>query len=138
MSSSINRPDDKLSWFISGDRIAIVSSNTGTWAAIDETVSDGILVHYYGEPEPIPFDQPEQFPDFPPALHSVLVDYVKGKLFLDRAGQSANNPDAAAVYLSLSREHMRTWRNKINRKLPSLTTKIAGARYMVPFPINDR
>lgn len=138
MASSITSPETKLAWFISGDKLAVATKSSGSWAAIDETVSDGILVHYYGEPDPIPYDQPEQYPDIHPALHSPLVDYLKGKLFLDKAGQFAEIPETAAVYLSLSREHMRVWKNMVNRRLPSLTTKIAGPRFMVPLPINDR
>lgn len=136
MGSSITSPAANLAWFVSGDRLAIATKSSSSWAAIGETVADGILVHYYGEPEPV--EEADQYPDIHPALHSSLVDYIKGKLFLDRAGQFADNPDAAAVYLNLSREHMRVWKNMVNRRLPSLTTKIAGPRFMVPFPINSR
>ena len=136
MASSITSPAANLAWFVSGDRLAIATKSSGSWAAIGETVSDGILVHYYGEPEPI--EEAEQYPDIHPALHSALVDYIKGKLFLDKAGQYADIPDTAAVYLRLSREHTRRWENMVNRRLPSLTTKIAGPRYMVPLPINSR
>lgn len=138
MPSSIGRPQDNMAWFVSGNNLGIVTKSSGHWAAIDETVAEGILVHYFGEPELIPVDQPEQCPDIPSALHSALVDYIKGQLFLDKAGEFAQLPETAAIYLSLSREHMRRWKNMVARRLPTLTTKIAGPRSLVPLPVNRR
>ena len=138
MASSIITPEAYLAWFPTGNELAIVTKSGGSWAAIDETVADGVLVHYFGEPEPIPFDQPEQYPDFPPSLQSFLSDYIIGRLYEDKAGQAADRPETAAVYIRLAGDRMRRWKNMVNRKLPKLTTKIAGPRRIVPFPLNDR
>ncbi len=138
MSSTFTQPDNTLGWFVSGNRLGLATRSTGFWTAVDETVTGGALVHYYGEPEPIPYDQPDQYLDIHPALHSPLVDYVKGKLFYDQAAKFAQQPEVAATYLALAREHMRSWKNMVNRRLPSLTAKIAGPRALLTFPINNR
>lgn len=60
MASSITYPEDKVTWFIKGNAIGIVSnvSTTGTtrtdrkaYQAIDHSVTGGLLLHYWADPK---------------------------------------------------------------------------------------
>ena len=66
MASSIKYPEEDAVWFIEGDKLALLtnvdsSGDTRTdtkggrkvWKAIAETVSDGLLIHYHGEPNSV-------------------------------------------------------------------------------------
>ena len=63
MASNISYPDSSAVWYIEGDKLALItnvdsSGNTRTtarkqWKAISESVTDGLLLHYYGEPNSV-------------------------------------------------------------------------------------
>ena len=63
MASSYNRPEDFIAWYIVGDHLAIVTlkgsdSDTvhqrlGDYKPIDEAVTNGVLIHYSGEPNAV-------------------------------------------------------------------------------------
>ena len=58
MASNIAYPDKSATWYIEGDKFALITNvdSTGTarttarktWKAISEAVTDGVLLHYYG------------------------------------------------------------------------------------------
>ena len=81
-------PEDYLSWYIVGDRLALVTSkNTSAnnlYEAIDETQDDGILIEYSAQPNEIV--NLSDVPDCDDTLHTALVDYIKWKLYDDREG----------------------------------------------------
>ena len=56
MASNHNHPEGDMAWFIVGDKLAIITtkgtdsssvhSKAGDWKAIDEAVTDGVLIHH--------------------------------------------------------------------------------------------
>ena len=56
MASSKNRPQESVAYFIVGDKLAVVTTDggdsstvhnrKGDFKAIDESVTNGILIHY--------------------------------------------------------------------------------------------
>ena len=63
MASSYNNPEDFIAWFITGDHLAIVTTDgsdndtihqrLGDYKPINEAVTNGVLIHYSGEPDAV-------------------------------------------------------------------------------------
>tara|TARA_R100001377_G_scaffold81937_1_gene61820 strand:+ start:679 stop:1110 length:432 start_codon:yes stop_codon:yes gene_type:complete len=139
MASSIKYPDSSASWYIQGDRFALItnvdSSGSGRtavrkeWRAIAESVTDGILLHYYGEPNKVRTINDDI--DLDNSLHLSLVDYIKYRLYLDKAGVS---PDAgvsqSAMVVSMS--HEKKFKDAVSRYGIRKRDKTGGTRAIVP------
>ena len=139
MASSITYPDDRARWFIEGDKLCLVTNvdsdgNTRTtarkqWQAISEAVTDGLLLHYYGEPNKVRTINDEI--DLDNSLHLSLVDYIKYRLYLDKAGVS---PDAGVSQSSMvvSMNHEKKFRDAVARYGMRKRNKTGGTRAIVP------
>ena len=122
MASSIKYPDSSASWYIEGDKFALItnvdSSGSGRttarkqWKAIAEAVTDGVLLHYYGEPNKVRTINDEI--DLDNSLHLSLVDYIKYRLYLDKAGVS---PDAGVSQSAMvvSMNHEKKFKDAVSR-----------------------
>ena len=85
MASNIKYPENQAMYFIEGDKLALItkvdSSGNGRtssrkqWKAISEAVTDGILIHYYAEPNSVSAVTDNL--DIDNALELSVVDYVK-------------------------------------------------------------
>ena len=139
MASSYNNPEDFLAWFIKGNHIAIVTtkgsdSNTihqkeGDYKPIDEAVTNGVLIHYSGEPNTV--TAISDTPDIDNTMHSSLIDYVKFRLYQDKAGISVDS-NASAVAMSMARSHEGKW-NEATRKFGmKKRDKTGGPRRIMP------
>ena len=63
MASNIKYPEDSARWFIRGDSFCLLtsvddsgnnnSSSRKRFKAIQESVTGGLLIHYYGEPNSV-------------------------------------------------------------------------------------
>ena len=139
MASSIKYPDSSASWYIEGDKFALItnvdSSCSGRttarkqWKAIAEAVTDGVLLHYYGEPNKVRTINDEI--DLDNSLHLSLVDYIKYRLYLDKAGVS---PDAGISQSSMvvSMNHEKKFRDAVARYGIRKRDKTGGTRAIVP------
>jgi len=139
-NSNHNHPEDDIMWFMQGDNLAIsttkgtdstsVHSKLGDLKAIDESVMEGILIHYYAEPTAV--DDITDSLDLDNSLHLFVVDYVKSRLFMDKAAQST---DAAVVSssLNLSNAHERTWKDALVKFGTRKREKVGGSRIVRPF-----
>ena len=92
MASTYNSPSDYLAWIIRGNDLGILTSQYDSstnikseWVAIDESVTDGILINYIAEPDTV--TAITDYPDIDNTLHLSLVDYVKSRLYLDKMGK---------------------------------------------------
>ena len=95
MASTYKYPENYISWFIKGNHLAVVTtkgststsvhSKLGDWKGIDESVIEGFLIHYMAEPNAV--SAITDTPDIDNTLHSFITDFVKCKLYMDRAGQ---------------------------------------------------
>ena len=137
MASNITYPDKSCLWFIEGDRLGVVSNvdssgNTRTtsrkqWKAISEKISDGMLLHYWSEPDSV--TSISSVLDVDNVLHSAVVNYVKCSLYMDRAGMSQG--DAGAVAMSLSREHRKLFDRDVRKYGQRKNSKTGGLRSLV-------
>ena len=139
MASSIKYPDSSASWYIEGDKFALItnvdSSGSGRttarkqWKAIAEAVTDGVLLHYYGEPNKVRTINDEI--DLDNSLHLSLVDYIKYRLYLDKAGVS---PDAGVSQSAMvvSMNHEKKFKDAVARYGIRKRDKTGGTRAIVP------
>ena len=137
MASSIKYPDDRARWFIEGDKLCLIYifysvGNTRTtqrkqWKAISEAVSDGLLLHYYGEPNNVISINDEL--DLDNTMHLAIVDYVKKCLYMDKAG-NASDPNLIAVSMQLSNSHQLKFDESIKRYGMRKRDKTGGSRVL--------
>ena len=139
MASNIKYPENSCLWFIEGDSLCLITivdsegdANTTArknWKAIQEAVTDGILLYYYAEPNSV--SSLSDVPDIDNSLHLALVDYVKRCLYMDKAGQSAD-PNASTVSTSVSMLHKQKWDESVKRFGMKKRDKTGGSRIVVP------
>ena len=137
MASNITYPDDRAEWFIDGDKLCLItnvdsSGKTRTtprkqWKAISESVTDGLLLHYYGEPNSVVSINDEL--DLDNTMHLAVVDYVKKCLYMDKAG-SALDPNITAAAMQLSNVHQLKFDNSIRRYGMRKRDKTGGSRVL--------
>ena len=139
MASSIKYPDSSAVWYIEGDKLALITNVDAsgnarttarkTWKAIGEAVTNGVLLHYYGEPNRVRTINDEI--DLDNSLHLSLVDYIKYRLYLDKAGV---RPDAGISQASMlvSTSHEKNFRDAVARYGMRKRNKTGGTRAIVP------
>ena len=142
MASNISFPEDVAVWFVEGDKLALVTNvdSSGTtrtstrkkWKAIEESVSNGLLIHYYGEPNSV--SAVTDTPDIDNTLHGALVDYVKRCLYMDRAG-SSQDPNIAQVSMGLMAQHDQRFNEAVKRYGMRKRDKTGGTRAVLPFDL---
>ena len=139
MASNISYPDSSCRWFIEGDSFCLITNvdSSGTanttarkeCKAIQEAVTDGILLFYHAEPNNV--SSLSDVPDIDNSLHLSLVDYVKRCLYMDMAGKS-HDPNASAVNVNMSMMHQRKWDEAVKRFGMRKRDKTGGSRVVVP------
>ena len=139
MASNYNHPEDFIAWFITGDHIAIVTTKgsdsdtikhkEGDYKPIDEAVKDGLLIHYSAEPNAV--STLGETPDIDNTLHSSLIDYVKFRLYQDRAGLSPDG-NIASVAMAMSKSHEGKWNEAVRRYGMKKRDKTGGPRRVMP------
>ena len=141
MASSIKYPDKSVVWFIEGDKLGLLSNvdssgDTRTtdrkqWKAISETVSEGILLSYQGEPNKVTSINSSL--DIDNTLQVSIVDYVKRCLYMDKAAKGGQ--EDSAVSLSLAREHNRKFKEGVRKYGQRKREKTGGTRAVVPYDL---
>ena len=139
MASSYNNPEDFIAWFITGDHLAIVTTDgsdndnihqrLGDYKPINEAVTNGVLIHYSGEPNTV--TGISDTPDIDNTMHSSLIDYVKFRLYQDKAGISVDS-NASAVAMSMARSHEGKWNEAIRKYGMKKRDKTGGPRRIMP------
>ena len=137
MASNIKYPENSCVWYIEGDNFVLLtnvdsSGNLNTterknWKAIQEAVTDGILIKYYAEPDSV--SSLSDVPDIDNSLHLALVDYVKRCLYMDKAG-TAVDPNQSMVSSNASMMHQQKWDEAVKRFGMMKRDKTGGARMM--------
>ena len=141
MASNITYPDKSMVWFVEGDKLALLSDvdssgNTRTtdrkqWKAISETVAEGILLSYQGEPDKVTDINSTLSIDN--TLQISIVDYVKRCLYMDKAAKGRQ--EDSAVSLSLAREHNRKFKEGVRKYGQRKREKTGGTRAVVPYDL---
>ena len=137
MASNIKYPESTARWFIEGDKLCLItkvdsSGNTRTsarkqWKAISEAVTDGILLHYYAEPNSV--KSLNEDIDLDNTMHLALVDYVKKCLYMDKSGTSVDGNVAAAA-MQMSRMHEKNFNDAVIRYGMKKRDKTGGSRVL--------
>jgi hypothetical protein len=140
MASTYKHPEDYIAWFIKGNHIAIVTTKgetagtshslRGQYKPIDEAVTNGILLHYYAEPNAV--SAITDTPDIDNVFHSPIIDYVKARLYQDKAGISSD-VNIANMSLSLARAHESKWIEATKKNGANKRDKTGGPR-MIRLP----
>ena len=140
MASTYKYPEQYVSYFIKGDHLAIVTTRgetsgtphslEGQFKPIDEAVTDGVLIHYYGEPNAV--SAITDTPDVDNVFHNYIIDYVKAALYRDRAG-TVSDGNLATVSLNLSQIHDAKFQESVKKNGMRKRDKTGGSR-SVAFP----
>ena len=140
MASTYTYPESYLAWFIRGNHLAVVTTkgNTagtshsleGQYKPINEAVTNGILIHYYGEPNAV--TAITDTPDVDNVFHNSIVDYVKARLYEDKAGNSEDT-NLEQVSLNLATIHQSKWKESVKKKGMKKRDKTGGTR-AIRFP----
>ena len=135
MASSKNHPEETVAYFIVGDKLAIVTTDggdastvhnrKGDFKAIDESVTNGILIHYYAEPNSVSAVTDNL--DIDNALELSVVDYVKKCLYMDKAGTSSD-AGVAQASMAMANKHERNFKEAVQRYGVRKKDKTGGSR----------
>jgi len=135
MASSIKYPENDAMYFIEGDSLALItkvdSSGSGRttsrkqWKAISEAVTNGILIHYYAEPNTVTAITDSL--DIDNALELSVVDYVKKCLYMDKAG-TTEDPNIMQASMAMATKHERNFKEAVQRYGVRKKDKTGGSR----------
>jgi|TARA_R100000458_G_C8276729_1_gene252100 hypothetical protein len=138
-TSTYSNPEDFIAWFITGDHLAITTTNgadndtvhqrLGDYKPIDTSLINGVLIHYSGEPNAV--SAITDTPDIDNSMHSSLIDYVKFRLYQDKAGISVDS-NASAVAMSMAKSHEGKWNEAIRRYGMKKRDKTGAPRRIMP------
>ena len=135
MASNIKYPENQAMYFIEGDKLGLITkvdssgdnrtSARKKWKAIAEAVTDGVLIHYYAEPNSVSAITDSL--DIDNALELSVVDYVKKCLYIDKAGISV---DANAIQssMAMSSMHEKRFKEAVQRYGVRKKDKTGGSR----------
>ena len=140
MASNINFPENSALWFVEGDKLALItktdsSGNSRTtdrklYKAIQESITDGLLIHYYGEPNSVV--SINDTPDIDNTLHVAIVDYVKKCLYMDKAGASSD-PGVSQSAMQMMIQDERRFNETVKRYGMRKRDKTGGTRAVLPY-----
>ena len=135
MASTYKYPEDFISWFIKGNHLAIVTlkgetsgsthAKYGQYKPIDEAVPHGVLIHYQAEPNAV--SAITDTPDVDNVFHTCIIDYVKARLYQDKAG-TTGDANVAGVSMNLSAMHEGKWNEAVKRHGMQKRDKTGGDR----------
>ena len=142
MASNITYPDKHAVWFIEGNNLCLVTntdssgnastttSGRKTWKAIQESVTDGVLMYYNAEPNKV--SSINDSLDIDNTFEKGIVEYVKKCLYMDRAGKT---PDAnqSQIAMAMSQMHDRNWKEISVKAGMQKRDKTGGTRVIKPF-----
>ena len=138
LSSNLKFPEDTSLYFIRGDHLGLISSydsdgssrtDRKAYQAVDHNIVNGLLVHYYGNPDKV--TAITDTPDVDNLYHSAIVDYVKKCLYMDRAGKTSDG-NRAQIAMNLMMQHERKFDMAIKKYGTKKRSKTGGTRAVVP------
>ena len=138
MASTYTREDvaEYLAWYLRGDDLAIITNKydsttnaNSEYVAIDESVTNGIMIEYLAEPDAV--TAVTDTPDIDNTLHLSLVDYVKFRLYLDKAGKE-DDSNKAMMSERLAQMFEKKWNDGIKRFGMKKRDKVGGGRVIIP------
>ena len=135
MASTYRYPEDYIAWFVRGDHLAIVTTQgsdassthkkLGDYKPIDEAVTNGVLIHYQAEPNAV--SAITDTPDVDNVFHTSLIDYVKARLYQDKAG-TPGDAAIANVSMNMAVMHEGKWNEAVKKHGMQKRDKTGGDR----------
>ena len=138
LSSNLKFPENTSLYFIRGDHLGLISSydsdgssrtDRKAYQAVDHNIVNGLLIHYYGNPDKVTVIT--DTPDVDNLYHSAIVDYVKKCLYMDRAGRTSDG-NRAQIAMNLMSRHERKFDMAIKKYGTKKRSKTGGTRAVVP------
>ena len=138
LATNVKFPEDKILYFVRGDQLGLITNFSSTnesrtdrkaYQAFDHSVSNGLLLHYYGNPNKV--TAITSTPDVDNLFHSAIVDFVKKCLYMDRAG-SESDAGRSQVAMNLMLQHERRFDMAIKKYGTKKRSKTGGTRAVVP------
>ena len=139
MASTYTHPEHKIAYFVKGNHLAIVTTRgetsgtthslEGQYKPIDEAVTNGVLIHYYAEPDSV--STITEIPDVGNVFHPAIIDFVKAKLYEDKAGKSSD-PNISSVSMNLASVHQRNFLESVKKNGARKREKVGGTRMILP------
>ena len=137
MASNIKYPENSARWFIEGDKICLVTnvdssgniniSGRKRLKAIQEAITNGLLIHYYAEPDSVTSVTGSL--EIDNTMHLAIVDYVKKCLYMDKAGVSIDG-NVSAMAAQMARMHEKNFNDAIIRYGMKKRDKTGGSRVL--------
>lgn len=85
MASTSSNPNSEYAWYVDDSRIAIILNSSGEWANPDESITDGLRIHYHSK-----YTEVDELGDdlsttcgVDTGLHQYILDYVKYRILED-------------------------------------------------------
>lgn len=139
--SGYKQPGDYIRWFVQHDQLGLITSRgsdddktnqkLGDWKSIDESVTNGLLLHFFAEPDIVAITDTfsTTYPDLDNSLHLPIVDYMKKNLFLDRAGVS-QDANVGQMAMAMSQQHQLKWDDSVRKWMSKRKDKVGGPRVL--------
>ena len=137
MASTYNHPQNFIAWFIKGNHLAVVTvkgeltgsynKKYGQYKPINESVTNGLLIHYYAEPDSV--TSVTDSLEIDNTMHLAIVDYVKKCLYMDKAGVSVDG-NVSAMAAQMARMHEKNFNDAIIRYGMKKRDKTGGSRVL--------
>tara|TARA_R100000329_G_scaffold117973_1_gene97114 strand:- start:49 stop:870 length:822 start_codon:yes stop_codon:yes gene_type:complete len=136
-------PENDVVWFVEGDNLALVTTEgsdstsqhakLGDLKGFNESVIEGLLIHYSAEPDTLTsITTPNGGAlDIDNSLHLFVVDYVKSRLFMDRASKTGD-ANIVSSSINLSTLHERKWKDALVKFGNRKREKVGGPRRIRP------
>ena len=139
MASNIKYPNASAMWFIQGDKLALITNIDSAggirtvprknFKAISESITDGLLIHFYGDPNKVRSINDEI--DLDNSLHKAVVDFVKKCLYMDKAGRVLE-PGIVQTAMQMAAMHEKNFKDSVARFGMRKRNKTGGTRAVVP------
>ena len=132
-------PNSYYMWYIEGDDLIIVTTEPedgsnvrGYTQSPQETITDGILINYLGEPDAITTVTDSL--DLDNTLHKYVVEYVKAEMYMMESGKAAmeGNNDRATMLERMSLRHRERWERELKKYGMKNRDKVGGRRRFMP------
>lgn len=126
MASSYSSPEAYVRYYISGDRLGIVTtdetSDVNDMESINESVKDAVLIEYSAQPTEV--KELSDIPDCDDGMHKAIVNYVIWQFFEEKPGDE--NLRQASKWKKRYQEEL---------KLNAGRDKIGGIRVIKPYSL---
>ena len=139
MASTYTHPEHKIAYFVKGNHLAIVTTRgetsgtthslEGQYKPIDEAETNGVLIHYYAEPDSV--SAITDIPDVDNVFHPSIIDFVKARLYEDKAGKSSD-PNISSVSMNLASVHQRNFLESVKKTGARKRDNVGGTRMILP------